>query len=99
MARPLLSLQAAPPGVALFNPSVVQYGGNYYAAMRSLEKKQVGKIEWWLSDAHLCIADGDQPGFKGSSCTIFDPWKARCAGQTFLALPSSEPCNAAAHAA
>lgn len=78
MAWLLLPLQDAPPGLALFNPSVVQYGGSYYAATRSLEKKQIGEIEWWLSGAHLCKADGNQPSFKGSSCNLFDPWKDRC---------------------
>ncbi|WIA17508.1 hypothetical protein OEZ85_014343 [Tetradesmus obliquus] len=77
MAWLLLPLQYAPPGLALFNPSVVQYGGSYYAATRSLQKKQIGEIEWWLSGAHLCKADGNQPSFKGSSCSLFDPWKDR----------------------
>jgi hypothetical protein len=70
-------LQAAPPGVALFNPSVVQYSGSYYAATRSLKKKKIGEIEWWLSGAHLCVADGSEADLGGSSCTTFDPWKAR----------------------
>jgi hypothetical protein len=72
-------LQAAPSGLALFNPSVVQYSGSYYAATRSLKKEQIGDIEWWLSGAHFCVADGSKANFEGSSCTAFDPWQARCA--------------------
>jgi hypothetical protein len=63
----------------------VRYSGSYYAATRSLEKKQKGEIEWWLSGAHLCVAGGSEANFGGSICTAFDPWQARCAATHYFA--------------